>query len=69
MLRAASLSQPGRPQRTVEEMCRLCDAVEARDGDAAAQACVTHLERAARTGIEAVKAASPDDPLLVATPS
>lgn len=67
MLRAASLSQAGRPQRTVEEMRCLCDAVEARDGDAAAQACVAHLERAARTGIEAVKA-SPGDPLLTAVP-
>jgi DNA-binding GntR family transcriptional regulator len=58
MLRAASLSQPGRPQRSAEEMRQLCDAVEARDGDAAAEACVTHLVRAATTGIEAVKASS-----------
>jgi DNA-binding GntR family transcriptional regulator len=65
MLRAASLSQPGRPQRTAEEMRRLCDAVEARDGDAAAQACVTHVERAARTGIEAVRASPGDPPLTV----
>jgi DNA-binding GntR family transcriptional regulator len=58
MLRAASLSQPGRPQRSVDEMRQLCDAVEARDGDAAAEACVTHLVQAATTGIEAVKASS-----------
>ena len=58
MLRAASLSQPGRPQRSVDEMRRLCDAVEARDGDAAADACVAHVVQAATTGIEAVKASS-----------
>ena len=58
MLRAASLSQAGRPAVSVAEMRRLCDAVEARDGDAAAAACVAHLEQAARTGIDAV-AASP----------
>jgi len=58
MLRAASLSQPGRPQRAVEEMHRLYDAVAARDGDAAAAACVAHLDQAATTGIEAVKAST-----------
>jgi DNA-binding GntR family transcriptional regulator len=65
LLRAASLSQPGRPERSIEEMHDLCDAVEARDGDAAAQACLTHLVRAATIGIEAVKA-SPGDPLPAA---
>jgi DNA-binding GntR family transcriptional regulator len=49
-----SLSQPGRPAVAVLEMRGLCDAVEARDGDAAAAACVSHLEQAARTGIDAV---------------
>jgi len=58
MLRAASLSQPGRPQRSVEEMRRLLRAVQARDGDAAAEACVTHIKQAATTGIEAVEASS-----------
>jgi len=54
MLRFTSLSQPGRPAVAVLEMRGLCDAVEARDGDAAAAACVSHLEQAARTGIDAV---------------
>ena len=54
MLRFTSLSQPGRPAVAVLEMRVLCDAVEARDGDAAAAACVSHLEQAARTGIDAV---------------
>ena len=54
MLRFASLSQPGRPAVAVLEMRGLCDAVEARDGDAAAAACVSHLEQAARIGIDAV---------------
>ena len=56
MLRAASLSQPGRPQRALAEMHRLHGAVQARDGDAAAAACVAHIDQAATTGIEAVKA-------------
>jgi DNA-binding GntR family transcriptional regulator len=68
MLRAASLSQPGRPQRSVAEMRRLCDAVEARDGDAAAEACLTHITRAATSGIDAVKASPADEvPAAVAT--
>jgi DNA-binding GntR family transcriptional regulator len=58
MLRAASLSQPGRPQRALAEMHRLNEAVRARDGDAAAAACVAHIDQAATTGIDAVKASS-----------
>jgi DNA-binding GntR family transcriptional regulator len=58
MLRAASLSQPGRPQRALVEMRRLHDAVLARDSDAAAAACVAHIDEAATTGIEAVKAST-----------
>src|SRR5579862_791063 len=54
MLRFTSLSQPGRPAVAVREMRALCDAVEARDGDAAAAACVSHLAQAARAGIDAV---------------
>jgi DNA-binding GntR family transcriptional regulator len=56
MLRAASLSQRGRPAVSVQEMRSLCDAVEARDAEAAAAACASHLQAAARTGIEAVAA-------------
>ena len=58
MLRAASLSQPGRPQRAVSEMRRLHDALRARDGDAAAAACLAHIDEAAATGIAAVNATS-----------
>ena len=54
MPRFTSLSQPGRPAIAVLEMRGLCDAVEARDADAAAAACVSHLEHAARAGIDAV---------------
>ncbi len=56
MLRAASLSQQGRPAVSVAEMRGLCDAVEARDADAAAAACASHLNAAARAGIDAVAA-------------
>ena len=63
MLRAASLSQPGRPQRAVAEMRLLHDALCARDGDAAAAACLAHINEAAATGIAAVNATSAAAPL------
>jgi DNA-binding GntR family transcriptional regulator len=66
MLRAASLSQPGRPQRSLEEMRRFCAAVEARDADAAAEACVSHLVEAATTGLDAVSASPRGEPLTAA---
>ena len=58
MLRAASLSQPGRPQQAVAEMHRLNEALRARDAEAAAAACVAHIDEAATSGIEAVKASA-----------
>lgn len=54
MLRAASLSQPGRPQQTVKELRMIVAAAEAGDADATAAACLTHLNRAASTGLDAL---------------
>jgi DNA-binding GntR family transcriptional regulator len=54
MLRAASLSQPGRPQQAVKEIRMIVAAAEAGDADAAAAACITHLSHAAGAGLGAL---------------
>jgi DNA-binding GntR family transcriptional regulator len=56
VLRAASLSQPGRAAQTVEEVRAIVVALERRDADAAAAACVHHVNEAARTVFEAMAA-------------
>jgi DNA-binding GntR family transcriptional regulator len=61
VLRAASMSQPGRSAKTVEEVRAIVEALERRDGDAAAAACVHHVNEAARTVFEAMAAAADDD--------
>ncbi|MGZ6671471.1 MAG: GntR family transcriptional regulator [Solirubrobacteraceae bacterium] len=57
VLRAASLSQPGRAAQTVKEVRAIVEALEKGDGDAAAAACVHHVNEAARTVFEAMAAA------------
>ena len=54
VLRAASLSQPGRAAQTVKEVREIVEALEARDGDRAVAACVHHVNEAARTVFEAL---------------
>jgi DNA-binding GntR family transcriptional regulator len=49
LLRATSLSVPGRPAEAAAELRAVVDAVEARDADAAAEACVRHIRHAAAT--------------------
>jgi DNA-binding GntR family transcriptional regulator len=51
LLRATSLSEPGRPQEAAAELRAVVDAVEAGDADAAAAACAHHVENAARTAL------------------
>jgi DNA-binding GntR family transcriptional regulator len=51
LLRATSLSEPGRPQVAAAELRAVVDAVEAGDADAAAAACAHHVENAARTAL------------------
>jgi DNA-binding GntR family transcriptional regulator len=53
MLRAGSLSAPGRPGQAVAEMRAIVEAIEARDGDAAAEAAARHVEAAAAVGLAA----------------
>lgn len=51
-LRALSLSSPGRTPRSLEEMAKIVKAVEARDGDAAREAYMAHIQEAARVAIK-----------------
>ena len=54
LLRATSMSQPGRAGRMAEEMRALVDAITARDTVSAERLCIEHLERAAATGLAAL---------------
>jgi DNA-binding GntR family transcriptional regulator len=51
LLRATSLSEPGRPRQAAMELRAVVDAVEAGDADAAAKACALHIHNAARTAL------------------
>ncbi|HWN35768.1 MAG TPA: GntR family transcriptional regulator [Pseudonocardia sp.] len=55
LLRATSLSQPGRPPRMAAEMRALVDAITARNTDLAIRLCTDHLEHAATTGLAALE--------------
>lgn len=48
MLRATSMSHPGRPPQSVEEMRAVVEAIERGDGPAAEKASVFHVQQAAR---------------------
>ncbi|MGH3003273.1 MAG: FCD domain-containing protein, partial [Gaiellaceae bacterium] len=49
VLRAASLQATGRPEQSVTEIGAILQAVEKRDGDAAAKAAAFHVRQAAET--------------------
>lgn len=59
LLRATSLSQPGRPKRMAGEMRALVDAITARNVELATRLCDEHLEHAAATGLSALESAPP----------
>jgi DNA-binding GntR family transcriptional regulator len=54
VLRATSLSQPGRPMEAVRELELMADSIARRDADGAARWCATHVQNAARTGMTAL---------------
>lgn len=56
LLRATSMSQPGRPREVVEEIRDLVEAIAARDTDLAVRLCDAHLNKAAATGLKALEA-------------
>lgn len=49
LVRATSLSRPGRPQRSVEEIKAIAQAAQARDPERTAELCVEHITRAAES--------------------
>jgi DNA-binding GntR family transcriptional regulator len=51
LMRATSLSQPGRPQQAIAEIEDIVSAIEARDGAAAEAACTHHVQQAARMAL------------------
>lgn len=61
VLRASSLSQPGRPAAAVQELREVVEAIEAGDGELAARRTGEHLERAEQTGLQAITAAGRGD--------
>jgi DNA-binding GntR family transcriptional regulator len=58
LLRATSLSQPGRSVHVISEIRALVAAIAARDADEATRLCVAHLNNAAATGLKALAAES-----------
>lgn len=55
LLRATSMSQPGRAGQMAVEMRALVEAITARDVELAERLCVEHLEHAAATGLAALR--------------
>ncbi len=54
-LRALTLAQPGRAEASVAEMRTILEAIVAADGPAACQACITHVEQAARVAVAVLR--------------
>jgi GntR family transcriptional regulator, trigonelline degradation regulator len=59
MLRAQSLSQPGRAEQAAQEIDAMVAAIEARDADEAARLCGIHLGRASASGLSALASPQP----------
>jgi DNA-binding GntR family transcriptional regulator len=53
LMRANSLSVPGRPAESVREMRRIVDAAMRRDGEATSALCAAHVRAAAAAGVAA----------------
>jgi DNA-binding GntR family transcriptional regulator len=51
LLRATSLSEPGRPRQAAAELRAVVDAIQAGDAEVAAKACSLHVQNAARTAL------------------
>lgn len=61
VLRAASISQPGRAAATLEEVRAIVDAIDAGDPDAASAACTYHVEQAAKCAFAALPSVWDDE--------
>jgi DNA-binding GntR family transcriptional regulator len=60
LMRASSLSVPGRPAQSVREMRKILDAAMRRDGDATAELCAAHVRAASAAGVQAAGGVRPD---------
>lgn len=58
VLRATSLSSPGRGPEVVTELMSILEAIEARDVEAAAERCVDHIREAAQTAMRGLEPAT-----------
>jgi DNA-binding GntR family transcriptional regulator len=66
VLRATSLTQPDRMGAMIEEIRAIVEAVEARDADAAAEACARHTNEAARFGLSGLVEMDPSAAAVLA---
>lgn len=57
VLRATSLSSPGRGSEVVTELMSILEAIEARDVEVAAERCVDHIREAAQTAMRGLEPA------------
>lgn len=62
MLRAASMTQPGRAAEAIAEIGEIVRAIEARDGAAAAAACAYHVQQAGHYALIALSEAAESEP-------
>jgi DNA-binding GntR family transcriptional regulator len=60
LMRASSLSVPGRPAQSVREMRKILEAAMRRDGDATAELCAAHVRAASAAGVQAAGGVRPD---------
>lgn len=55
LLRATSMTQPGRLEKSLQEIRAICDAIRAGDGKGAEAACIAHIEAAAQVVRHVIK--------------
>jgi len=56
VLRSATLAVPGRTASSTEELRAILKAIEENDAEAAARACIRHVEEAGKTAVQALEA-------------
>ncbi|MFD1714106.1 GntR family transcriptional regulator [Amnibacterium flavum] len=61
MLRATSLSNPGRPVEVVAELRAVAEAIARRDADSASELCAAHVRKAAMTALHALQETDADE--------
>jgi len=62
LLRATSLTHPGRPAEMLSELQALVRAISARDADEAARLCAVHVRNAGRVGLDELAGEEREEP-------